>query len=35
MIITEDIAELIGMFAADGCLQKEYICIWGNIHEEK
>jgi len=25
------LAEIFGMFAADGCLQDDYICIWGNI----
>jgi intein/homing endonuclease len=23
------------MFAADGCLQKKYICMWGNIYQDK
>lgn len=23
------------MFAADGCLQNDYICMWGNIYEDK
>jgi len=32
---TEELSEILGMFAADGCLQKEYICIWGNINEDK
>ena len=29
------IAEIAGMFAADGCLQRDYLCIWGNIHQDK
>ena len=35
MKITKESAEIIGMFAADGCLQEEYICIWGNIIEDR
>lgn len=34
MKITPEFAEIIGMFAADGCLQEEYICMWGNIYQE-
>lgn len=35
MKITKEFAEIIGMFAADGCLQNDYICMWGNIYEDK
>lgn len=35
MILTKELAEIFGMFAADGCLQDKYICIWGNIFEDK
>ncbi len=35
MELTKEFAEILGMFAADGCLQKKYICMWGNIHEDK
>ena len=35
MILTKDLAEVLGMFAADGCLQDNYICMWGNITEDK
>ncbi|MBI2628828.1 hypothetical protein HYW74_01980 [Candidatus Pacearchaeota archaeon] len=35
MKLTKEFAEIIGMFAADGCLQEEYICMWGNINEDK
>lgn len=29
-------AEILGMFAADGCIQyPHYICMWGNITEDK
>ncbi len=35
MKLTKEFAEIIGMFAADGCLQKDYICMWGNIKEDK
>ncbi len=34
-IITPGIAELAGIFAADGCMQKDYLCFWGNITEDK
>ena len=33
--ITTEIAELAGIFAADGCMQKDYICLWGNISEDR
>ena len=29
-LITPDIAEVAGLFAADGSMQKEHICFWGN-----
>lgn len=35
MKLTKELAEILGMFAADGCLQKDYICMWGNIYEDK
>jgi len=35
MILTKELAEIFGMFAADGCLQEDYICLWGNIFEDK
>ena len=35
MKITPEIAELAGIFAADGSMQKEHICFWGNITEDK
>jgi hypothetical protein len=35
MEVSKELAEILGMFAADGCLQKKYICMWGNIHEDK
>jgi len=35
MKITKEFSEILGMFAADGCLQDEYICMWGNIYEDK
>jgi len=34
-IITEELSEILGMFAADGNLQDNHISIWGNIHEDK
>jgi intein/homing endonuclease len=35
MKLTKEFSEVIGMFAADGCMQKDYICMWGNINEDK
>ncbi len=35
MKITPALAEISGMFAADGSMQKEHICMWGNITEDK
>lgn len=35
MELTKEFSEVIGMFAADGCMQKEYICMWGSIFEDK
>ncbi len=35
MEMSPELAEILGMFAADGCLQKGYICMWGNIYEDK
>jgi len=35
MKITKEFSEILGMFAADGCLQDNYICMWGNILEDK
>ncbi len=35
MQINENMAEIAGAFAADGCMQKRYICMWGNIYEEQ
>jgi len=35
MELTNELAEVLGMFAADGCLQENYVCMWGNIHEDK
>jgi len=33
--ITKEFSEVLGMFAADGCMQDNYICMWGNINEDK
>ncbi len=33
--ITPEIAELAGIFAADGSMQKEHICFWGNMIEDR
>lgn len=33
--ITPEVAEIAGIFAADGSMQKEHICFWGNITEDK
>ena len=35
MKIDNQISELLGMFAADGCLQSAYACMWGNINQDK
>ena len=35
MKLTKEFSEILGMFAADGCLQKEYVCMWGNIYQDK
>lgn len=35
MELTKEFSEVLGMFAADGCMQKNYICMWGNISEDK
>lgn len=34
-IVTEELSEVLGMFAADGNLQENHISIWGNINEDK
>jgi len=34
-MMTEELSEILGMFAADGNLQEGHISIWGNIHEDK
>lgn len=33
--LTKELAEILGMFAADGSLQEDHICMWGNIYEER
>ena len=33
--ISPELAEICGIFCADGCLQKAYVCIWGNITEDR
>ena len=33
--ITVEIAELAGFFAADGSMQKEHLCFWGNPKSDK
>ena len=36
MKINKEFAEILGMFAADGCIQHpHYICMWGNIYEDQ
>jgi len=34
LIIIPEIAEIAGIFAADGSMQKNHICFWGNITED-
>lgn len=33
--LNANIAEIVGFFVADGCLQKNYICFWGNLSEDR
>ena len=33
--LNKNIAELAGIFAADGSIQKAHICFWGNITEDR
>ncbi|MBS3154979.1 hypothetical protein J4404_00590 [Candidatus Woesearchaeota archaeon] len=33
--ISPELAEIAGIFAADGCLQQKYLCMWGNIYQDK
>jgi len=33
--ITPELSETLGIFAADGSMQEEHICMWGNISEDK
>ncbi len=33
--LTSELAELAGLFAADGSMQKDHLCYWGNITEDK
>ncbi|NYZ79696.1 hypothetical protein H0N95_00425, partial [Candidatus Micrarchaeota archaeon] len=35
MKLTPELCEIAGMIAADGCVQKNYVCMWGNIFEDK
>lgn len=35
MKLNHKLAEIAGMFAADGSMQKQHICMWGNIIEDK
>ncbi len=35
MKLTKELAEISGMFAADGSMQEDHICMWGNIYEDK
>jgi len=35
MKLTKEFAEILGMFAADGCIQDKYICMWGNLFADK
>ena len=35
MGLTVEQAEIIGLFVGDGCLQKDYVCFWGNPKEDK
>jgi len=35
MNLAENFCEVLGMFAADGSMQNNHICMWGNISEDK
>lgn len=35
MNLTPELAEVLGIFAADGSMQDNHICMWGNITEDK
>ena len=35
MEVTKELAEVLGIFAADGSMQESHICMWGNITEDK
>lgn len=35
MEVSKTLSEVAGMFAADGCLQPGYVCMWGNIYQDK
>lgn len=35
MNLTPELAEVLGIFAADGSMQDNHICMWGNISEDK
>ena len=35
MNLTPELAEVLGIFAADGSMQDNHICMWGNIKEDK
>jgi len=35
MRMTKEFAEILGMFAADGSMQENHICMWGNIYEDQ
>lgn len=35
MKLTPEIAELAGAFAADGSMQRNHLCFWGNITEDR
>jgi intein/homing endonuclease len=35
MNLTPKLAEVLGIFAADGSMQENHICMWGNISEDK
>jgi hypothetical protein len=35
MNLTPELAEVLGIFAADGSMQDSHLCMWGNIKEDK
>lgn len=35
MDLDNKLSEICGIIVADGCIQKDYLCVWGNINEDR